>query len=66
MAFQEKRYVSEHTRFIRDLLERRPEIAAERRKGRALWWDKQLDPDEQRRFRESRVPQQAYVYRTGG
>ncbi len=64
MPSQEKSYVSEHTRFIRELLERNPEIAAERQKGRALWWDRQLDPEEQRRFRESRIPQQAYVYQS--
>jgi hypothetical protein len=64
MAQQAKNYQSETTLFLRDLLERNPQIAEEQQKGRALWWDKQLDRDEQRRFRESRLPQPAYVYQT--
>ena len=35
-----RHYVSEHTRFIRDLLEKKPQLEAEQRTGRAIWWDK--------------------------
>ncbi|MCC7114391.1 MAG: DUF3460 family protein [Burkholderiales bacterium] len=59
-----KNYESETTQFLRDLLQRNPQIVDEQQKGRALWWDKALDRDEQRRFRESCIPQQPYVYQT--
>jgi hypothetical protein len=56
-------YESEHTRFIRELLQKRPEIAAEQKKGRAIWWDKRPTDLEQRREMDiARVPMKAYVY----
>jgi hypothetical protein len=55
-------YVSDITRMIRELLRDKPHIVQEQRKGRALWWDKKLDPEDQKRNRESSVKQQAYVY----
>ncbi|HVO89625.1 MAG TPA: DUF3460 family protein [Casimicrobiaceae bacterium] len=56
-------YESEHTRFIRELLQKRPEIVAEQKKGRAIWWDKAPDEVEQRRDMDrARVPQKPYVY----
>ena len=59
-------YESDVTRFLRELKQARPHLEEEQRKGRAIWWDKPQDPDTARRFRESRVPQQAYVYQTKG
>ncbi len=58
-------YESDVTRMMRDLLERKPQLIEEQRKGRSLWWDRRLDRDEQRAFRESRVAQKPYVYQTG-
>jgi len=58
-------YESELTRFLRDLKQQQPGIESGQRAGRALLWDKQLDPDLYRRFRESRLPQPAYVYQSG-
>ena len=58
----DRNYESELTRFMRELLEKKPPIVQEQIKGRALWWDKTSDPDTERRDRESRVKQQAYVY----
>jgi hypothetical protein len=55
-------YESDITRFIAELKRHDPAIEAGQREGRAIFWDKQLDADLQRRFRESRVPQPAYVY----
>ena len=55
-------YESDITRMIRELLKQKPHIVEEQVKGRAMWWDKKLDPDTQKRARESRVKQQAYVY----
>jgi hypothetical protein len=57
-------YESDATRLIRELLEVRPEIADEQKKGRSLWWDRKLDLDLLRRERESRVAQKGYVYQT--
>jgi len=65
-------YVSETTRFVRELLEQRPHLAEEQRKARARWWDRQpdpqldpnLDPAERQRIAESKLRQPAYVYQT--
>jgi hypothetical protein len=35
-----RHYVSEHTKFIREVLEKKPEIVADQRRARAIWWDK--------------------------
>ena len=55
-------YESDITRMIRELLRDKPQIVQEQKKGRALWWDKKLDPEDQKRDRESSVKQQTYVY----
>lgn len=55
-------YVSDITRFLRDLQQNDPSIEAGQREGRAIFWDRHLDPDLYQRFRQSRVPQPAYVY----
>jgi hypothetical protein len=55
-------YVSEATRFLRDLKHGKPDLERRQREARAIWWDKQLDAEEQRRFQQGNVPQQAYVY----
>ena len=59
-------YVSEHTRFIRDLLAKKPELEAEQRKGRAIWWDKlPSEVQAEREMDKGRVPQRPYVYSSG-
>lgn len=58
-------YESELTQLVRELVREKPQIAEEQRKGRSLWWDRHLDLDLLRRWRESRVKQQGYVYQTG-
>jgi hypothetical protein len=58
-------YVSEHTRFIRDLLEKKPELETEQRVGRGIWWDKlPSDVQARRQMDASSVPQKPYVYST--
>jgi len=58
-----RHYESEHTRFIRELLQRRPEIVAEQKKGRAIWWDKRpAELQQDRDMDRSRVAQKGYVY----
>jgi len=59
-----KYYESDITLMMRDLMKEKPHIKEEQKKGRALWWDKRLDPDMLRRTALSKVPQQAYVYQT--
>jgi hypothetical protein len=60
--FKPKNYESEFTGFMRELKQQRPQLEAEQRKSRAIWWDHQQDLETLKRERESRVKQQAYVY----
>ena len=57
-----KYYESDTTRLIRDLIRENPHIVEEQKKGRAMWWDKELTQDELKRAEESKVKQRAYVY----
>jgi len=60
-----RHYVSDHTQFIRELVEAKPDLPKKQQEGRQIWWDK--SPDELReraRMDEGRVPQAAYVYQT--
>ena len=65
MMLPARGYVSDHTKFIRELLEKKPEIVDEQRVGRALWWDKlPRDLAEETRMDKGRVRQPGYVYQT--
>ena len=55
-------YESEITKFLRELKENNPELDRQQREGRAIWWDRDVDPELYKRFRESSLPQPAYVY----
>jgi hypothetical protein len=55
-------YESDITRFLRAMVANNPRIKEVQSNGRALYWDRPLDGDEQQRFRQSSVPQKAYVY----
>ncbi|MDK9702825.1 MAG: DUF3460 family protein [Sulfuritalea sp.] len=56
-------YESEHTKFMREWLEKHPEEFQERQKGRALWWDKAPRPLEAMKEDEAaKVPNKAYYY----
>jgi len=57
-------YESDITKFIRELKAKSPDLTRRQREGRAIYWDKQLDEDQLRRWRESNVPQPGYVYQT--
>jgi hypothetical protein len=59
-------YESDHTRFMRELFQKKPDLPAQQRQARAIWWDRELDQDEQERFADSRVNQAGYVYQTKG
>lgn len=60
--FKPQSYESEFTKFLRELKQQRPQIEAEQRKSRSIWWDHKQDLDTLKRDQESRVKQQAYVY----
>ena len=55
-------YESEFTKFMRGFKQQRPQLEAEQRKSRAIWWDHKQDLETQKRDQESRVKQRAYVY----
>ncbi len=55
-------YESDITRMIKDLLERKPEIVTDQKKGRSMWWDKKPELELRKAAHDSRVRQQAYVY----
>lgn len=55
-------YESEHTKFIRELIEKDPKLEEKRLEARKIWWDKKLDKEEQKRFDESDDPMKPYVY----
>lgn len=55
-------YESEHTKFMRDLLKERPDLLEKQKEARAIWWDKEVDREALKRFKEARVPQKGYVY----
>jgi hypothetical protein len=60
-----RHYVSEHTQFIRQLIESKPDLPKKQLEGREIWWDK--TPEELRelaRMDERRVAQTPYVYQT--
>jgi len=62
MKWPWKYYESEITVFVRQLMQEKPHLREEQKKGRSLWWDKKLDLDLQRRKAQSRVPQEPYAY----
>jgi hypothetical protein len=60
-----RHYESDHTRFMRELVERNRDIPDGQREARAIWWDK--DPVELAADRErakSRVAMKPYVYQS--
>jgi len=58
-----RNYVSEHTQFIKKLMEEKPDLPEKQREGRDIWWDKTPgELSERRRMDEGGVAQRAYVY----
>lgn len=62
--FKDTTYVSETTQFLRDFLEKHPDVAQGQVEGRALLWDKKVDREFQKASQDSRVKQNAYVYQS--
>ena len=58
-----RHYESAHTRFIREMKEKKPQLEGEQRQSRAIWWDKRpRDLAQEKMMDEGRVPQTGYVY----
>jgi len=56
-------YESEHTKFMREWMEKHPEEAKEQQTGRALWWDKPARSlDAMKDTEASKVANKAYYY----
>ena len=62
MGVVDSGYVSDHTKWINEQLEKNPEWVEDQKEGRALWWDKKQDVDTTARNAESKVPQKSYPY----
>jgi hypothetical protein len=58
-----RHYESDHTQFIREMKESKPDLEREQQKSRAIWWDKRpQDLATTKEMDEGRVPQTGYVY----
>jgi len=55
-------YESDFTRFMRELMDKHPELTVLQKKNRATWWDKKPDMEQQKRFDESHAPVKGYAY----
>jgi hypothetical protein len=62
--FRRPDYQSEATRFLNQLKEQKPELAAQQQAGLALLWNGKADREVLREYSAARVPQQSYVYQT--
>ena len=55
-------YESDLTRFMREFLQKNPQVVEQQAKNRATWWDKPQDLETSVERAESAVPQAGYVY----
>ncbi|SFZ78680.1 DUF3460 family protein [Chitinimonas taiwanensis] len=62
LLFKDTTYVSETTQFLREFLDKNPDVAKGQVEGRALLWDKQIDRAQQQEAEAARVKQKPYVY----
>lgn len=60
--FRRPDYKSDVTQFIDQLKAEQPDLEAQQRAGRAIWWDKNLDREAIADWKQARVPQKPYVY----
>lgn len=57
-----KAYESEITKFIRDFLDKHPEVVEKQKKARATWWDRPQKLAERQALEEARAPKKSYEY----
>ena len=55
-------YESENSKLLREFLKKNPQVQEKRLAARSIWWDKNLDKDQQKHFKESTVPHKPYAY----
>jgi hypothetical protein len=55
-------YVSEITQFLDKFLEEHPEVIDEQSKGWHIFWDRDVNLDEQKRADKDSVPSKPYYY----
>jgi Protein of unknown function (DUF3460) len=55
-------YESDVTKFVRDLLDKQPDLKELQKNNRATWWDKTLDRDQLARNLASEAPKAPYAY----
>ncbi len=55
-------YESDTTQFLRELMEKNPQLLELRKKNRLTWWDRPQDLETWNERSTSTVPQPAYVY----
>ena len=60
--FRRPDYRSDVTQFIDQLKSDKPDLEAQQRAGRSIWWDKNLDREQLEDWKQARVPQKPYVY----
>lgn len=57
-----EKYESDTTLFIREFLQKHPEVVEKQKRARATWWDKTYDAEQREAFEESKVPKSSYEY----
>lgn len=62
--FRRPDYQSDATQFIDQLKAQKPSLEQEQRQGRALLWDRNIDPEFAVQAQAARVAQKPYVYQT--
>jgi hypothetical protein len=55
-------YESETTRFLRELMEKNPQLKDQQKKNRLTWWDRPQDLETWRQISDATVSQPGYVY----
>ena len=60
--FRRPDYRSDVTQFIEQLKTEKPDLEAQQRAGRSIWWDKHIDREAQQEWMAAKVPQKPYVY----
>ena len=60
--FRRPDYRSDVTPFIDQLKTHKPDLEAQQRAGRSIWWDKHLDREAIAEWQDASVPQKPYVY----
>jgi hypothetical protein len=60
--FRRPDYVSNAAQFLQELKTQNPDLPNQQVAGRALLWDKAIDPQLQTEFQAGRVAQTPYVY----